>query len=210
MRAPFTAFMALLLVAGSFCLAKSKSRDPLPAYILRARTVSVVIDPEAGMSLEDPNANQIARRDVEAALLQWGRFEPQLAGQPADLIVVIRRGHHRLVTETVPDPRQNDRIGGINPTDNTTSIGGRQGPPDLGSPGPPGSRLPDPMSRPQTEIGNEDDSFAVYDGTAAKPLNAPAAWRYVAVDALRPHAVPAVAEFRKAVAAAEKAAANHP
>ncbi len=77
-------------------------------------------------TLEDPNANQIARRDVEAAFLHWGRLEPALAEQPADLIVVIRRGHRRLVSETIPDPRQNDRIGGISSADDGPTLGARQ------------------------------------------------------------------------------------
>jgi hypothetical protein len=47
----------------------------------------------------------------------------------------------------------------------------------------------------------------VFDGTVAKPLDGVPGWRYMAKDGLRPHGVPAVDEFRKAVAAAEKAAA---
>jgi hypothetical protein len=52
-----------------------------------------------------------------------------------------------------------------------------------------------------------DDSFVVYDGTVAKPLDGAPGWRYLGKDGFRPHGVPAVDEFRKAVAAAEKAAA---
>jgi hypothetical protein len=58
------------------------------------------------------------------------------------------------------------------------------------------------------EIGGMDDSFVVFDGTVAKPLNGAPGWRYMAPDGLRPHSVPAVEEFRKALAAAEKAAAE--
>jgi hypothetical protein len=198
----------LLLVP--FALAKGKSKDVLPGYVLTAKTVSVVIDPESGIDPEDPRANEIARKDVEAALLNWGRFEPMVAGQPADLIIVVRRGQRRPVSETIPDPRQNDRVGAINPTDNGMQIGGRQGQPPANpgmgpTPGPAGQS---PIT--QTEIGAVDDSFAVYDGSGARPLEAPPAWRYVAHDALQPRLVPAVAQFRKAVAAAEKAAANRP
>jgi hypothetical protein len=57
------------------------------------------------------------------------------------------------------------------------------------------------------EIGGADDSFVVFDGTVAKPLNGSPGWRYTAPDGLRPHSVPAVEEFRKAVVAADRAAA---
>jgi hypothetical protein len=210
MRARSTALFIGTVLAASMVLAKGK-KEILPPYVLTARTVSVVIDPHAGITLDDdPNANQIARRDVEAALQSWGRFEPALTGQPTDLIIVIRRGHGRRVDETMPDPRQNDRIGGINSSNDTMSVGGRQGtPPGQPSSGPPASRFPQAPAAPQTEIGGEDDSFAVYNGTIARPLDASPAWRYTAHDALHPHNVPAVDQFRKAVAAAEKAA-NHP
>jgi hypothetical protein len=203
-------FIGTILVA-SMALAKGKPKEILPPYVLSAHTVSVVIDPHAGISVEDdPNANQIARRDVEAALQNWGRLDPVLAGQPADLIIVIRRGHGRQVDETIPDPRQNDRIGGINSSNDSMSVGGRQGtPPGQPTSGPPAARFPQAPAAPQTEIGSADDSFAVYNGTIARPLDSSPAWRYTAHDALRPHNVPAVDQFRKAVAAAEKAA-NHP
>jgi len=56
-------------------------------------------------------------------------------------------------------------------------------------------------------MGGVDDSFMVYDGTVAKPLDGAPGWRYVSKDGLRAHGVPAVEEFRKVVAAADKAAA---
>lgn len=215
MRARSTALFIGTVLAASIAQAKGKPKEILPPYVLTARTVSVVIDPHAGISLDDdPNANQIARRDVEAALQSWGRLEPALAGQPTDLIIVIRRGHRRQVDETMPDPRQNDRIGGINSSNDSMSVGGRQGTPGSQSPGqpssgPPAARFPQAPAAPQTEVGGEDDSFEVYNGTIARPLDASPAWRYTAHDALRPHNVPAVDQFRKAVAAADKAA-NHP
>jgi hypothetical protein len=210
MRTRSVAIFAALLLLVPFSLAKGKSKDLLPGYVLTAKTVAVVIDPESGIDPEHPRANETARKDVETALLNWGRFEPMVAGQPADLIIVVRRGQRRPVTQTIPDARQNDRMGAINPTDNGMQIGGRQGQPPANpgmgpTPGPAGQS---PIT--QTEIGSVDDSFAVYDGSVARPLAAPPAWRYVAHDALQPHLVPAVAQFRKAVAAAEKAAANHP
>jgi hypothetical protein len=46
--------------------------------------------------------------------------------------------------------------------------------------------------------------FEVYRGGVQTPLDAPAVWRYIAKDCLRPPKVSAVDEFRKAIADAEK------
>src|SRR5271170_2581984 len=123
MRRRFFGFMmAGLLIAGT-ALAKGKSEKVLPPYILTARTVAVMVDPSAGIDPEDPRANQVAQKDVETALLNWGRFQPQIGTEGADLIIVIRRGHGKLVDTTISDPRQNNRAGVINPTDNGISAG---------------------------------------------------------------------------------------
>jgi hypothetical protein len=184
--------------------AKDKKKTILPAYVLTARTVAVVIDPGAGLAVDDPRANQVAQVDVEAALRTWGRFEPVMSGQPADLIIVVRRGHGRMVQPTIRDPRQSG------PIDGSGGIGAENSrPPGLSGP----ASAPGPTSAapyPQTEIGSPDDSFIVYQGGVDKPLDSPPAWRYTAGDALQPHSVPAVEQFRKAVAEAEKAAAKGP
>jgi len=208
MRRRFFGFvMAGLLIAGT-ALAKGKSEKVLPPYILTARTVAVMVDPSAGIDPEDPRANQVAQKDVETALLNWGRFQPQIGTEGADLIIVIRRGHGRLVDTTISDPRQNNRPGVINPTDNGIGVGAQRGPqPNPGgnfpNGGPPQSQSP----QPQTEIGGTEDSFTVFDGKVARPLDSAPGWKYMAQDGLRPHGVPAVDEFRKAVAAGDKAAA---
>jgi hypothetical protein len=195
-----------LLVTCAF--AKDKTKTTLPAYVLHAQTVAVIIQPGAGMSIEDPRANQVAQKDVEAALLKWGRFEPVLSTQAADLIIVVRKGSGRLMDETMPDPRQNNRAGVINPTDNGVSMGGQHGPqPGLSSDPSLGPNQGSP--RPQAEMGQTDDSFAVFKG-GENPLDATPAWRYVTRDGLSSPSVPAVAAFKKAVADAEKAAAKQP
>src|SRR6266852_5164207 len=107
-------------------------------------------------------------------------------------------------------PMQNNRPDAINPTDNGIGVGVQNPsrPPNMGDPngaGPPTQQRP--TAQPQMEIGGTDDSFVVFDGTVAKPLNGAPGWRYMAPDGLRPHSVPAVEEFKKAVAAADKAAA---
>jgi hypothetical protein len=195
--------MTLLMAGGGF--AKDK-KNILPEYVLRARTVSVLVDPYAGVSIDDPRANQVAQKDVETALLNWGRFDPTLSTQNVDLIIVVRRGNKRMVDSTISDSRQNDRAGVMNPTDNGISLGGQRGQ----QPNTPGAMSRDPgPAAPQTqmEVGQVEDSFTVYQAGVDDPLNRPPVWRYVAKDGLRPHDVPAVAEFRKALAAAEKAAA---
>jgi hypothetical protein len=205
-----TLFVVSLLV--TFGFAKDK-KNVLPPYVLSAKTVVVIIDPSAGISIDNPRANQDAQRDVEAALLSWGRFEPVLSKQMADLIIVVRKGSGRMMNETMPDPRQNERPGIVTPNDNGVSMGGQHGP-QSGVPGQPGmgpGQQPGQQpSGPQTEIGLADDSFVVYQGGVEKPLDAPATWRYVAMDGLSPHSVPAVAAFKKAVENAEKAAAKKP
>jgi hypothetical protein len=219
MKRHLSALVTVGLLAVVPVLAKSKDK-PLPPYILQAHTVAVVIDPNAGIDPEDPRANQVAQKDVETALLNWGRFQPVISPVEADMIIVIRKGHGRLVDATITDPRQNDRAGVINPTDNGIGVGAQRGSqPNLGgsdgarypqgtapSPGsapPPQSQVP----QPQLEIGGADDSFTVYEGKVAKPLDGAPGWKYVAPDGLHSHNVPAVDAFKKAVAAGEKAAA---
>ena len=83
------ATMAAVL-SSTLTLAKDKPKSTLPTYILQARTVSVIIDPTAGESLDDPRANEVAQRDVETALLNWGRFQPspRWPATRGDLIIV--------------------------------------------------------------------------------------------------------------------------
>jgi hypothetical protein len=196
----FVAFF--LIVSAGF--AKDKKKAILPPYVLTAQTVTVIIDPEAGISVDNPHANQTAQKDVETAILRWGRFNPILSTQSADLIIVVRKGNGRLFDQTMPDPRQNNRPGSITQTDDSMSVGAQHGPqPNLSS-GPSAAPTATPS---QTEIGTTYDSFTVYEGHVKNPLDGPPAWRYIATDALHSHEVPAVDQFRKAIAEAEKAAA---
>jgi hypothetical protein len=206
----FVTLMAGLLMA-TFAGAKNKAEKNVPNYILSAKTVAVMIDPQAGIDVDDPRANQVAQKDVETALLNWGRFQPTISTQGADLIIVIRKGHKGVVDTTINDSRQNNRVGVINPAANGVSIGAQHGRQPDGS----GAGVPDASEQgtphPQTEIGAVGDSFTVYKGDSDHPLDSSAGWSYVAKDGLRSHNVPAVDEFRKAVAAADKAAAaKHP
>ena len=207
-RASVLVAMTLLMAPLGF--AKDK-KPPLPLSVLHAKTVAVLIDPEAGVSIDDPRANQIAQKDVEVALLNWGKYEPLLDTQTADLIIVVRKGHGHPVDETISDSRQNNRPGAINPTDNGVALGAQRGrtPGSILDPSNPSSNNPD-SAHPQAEIGDSDDSFLIYQGGVPNPLANPPIWRYVAKDALHSHNVPAVDQFRKAVADTEKLEAKKP
>ncbi len=206
MRVP-TVLMAGLLMAVP-AVAKDKDKI-LPAYILQAHTVVVIIDPDAGVDVQDPRANQVAQKDVEAALMKWGRFELLNGSQKADLVVVIRRGHKRATDMTVSDPAQNNRVG-VTATDNGMGAGAQNGraPVVGGYPDSPSARAAQAqIPAPQAEIGFTEDSLVVYSGVSERPLDSAPGWRYLGQEGLHPHGVPAVEEFRKAVAAADKAAA---
>jgi hypothetical protein len=202
MRASALFVVLFLTVSPGF--AKDKKKATLPPYVLTAQTVTVVVDPEAGISVDNPLANQTAQRDVETAILRWGRLNPILSTQSADLIIVVRKGNGHLVDQTMPDPRQNNRPGSITQTDDSMTIGAQHGHQPSLSSGP--SAVPTGAPS-QTEVGTVYDSFIVYEGHVDNPLNNPPAWRYVANDALHSHDVPAVEQFRKAIAEAEKSAA---
>jgi hypothetical protein len=196
-----------LLVDG--VLAKD-SKPLVPPYVLNAHTVAVVVDPDAGVSLTDPDANQVAQRDVEAAILKWGRFTTVLGSRQADLVIVLRKGHGKLVDETIPDPRQNSRPGSISSADNGINIGAQHGsqPGLQNGSAADGDQIGTRGGHPQTEIGGVYDSFVVYEGNVERPLDGAAGWRWVRKDGLRSHDVPAVDEFRKAITEAEKQAAK--
>lgn len=200
-------------------LAKSKSEQKiLPVYVVTAHTVAVIVDPGAGVDPEDPWANQVAQKDVETALVNWGRYMPMMSPQEADLVIVVRKGHGRLVNETINDPRQNNRAGVINPTANGVQVGVQHGHnPDGSVPGqasstddpPPGgqsTRMP-PGGGTQTETGSVVDSFSVYQGHRSDPMDWAPAWRRDVKNGLHSHDVPVVDEFRKVVAEADKAVA---
>jgi hypothetical protein len=211
MKMRWIALMAAAVMLAAPVLAKSKDKA-LPPYILTARTVAVVIDPSAGIDPDDPRANDVARKDVETALMNWGRFQPVMSPEGADLVIVIRKGHKRLVDETISDPRQNNRAGSITPMDNGVGVGAQRGQPNLGTQDgsgryPQGQSPQSQVPQPQMEIGGPEDSFLVLDGKTARPLDGAPGWRYMSQDGLRQHNVPAVEEFKKAVVAGDKAAA---
>jgi hypothetical protein len=199
LKRAFAVFLLSLLATCGF--AKDKTKNILPAYVLQAKTVAIVIDPNAGISIDDPRANEVAQRDVEAAFLKWGRLNPVSDPKTADLIVMVRKGNGRLMEEGLPDIRQN---GGINPNNRGGSIGPPRGSQSDQSPDP---GLGSSRQSSQPGMGDAADLFSVFKG-GQNTLYATPVWTYAGRDGLSPQNVPAVTAFKKAVAAAEKAEAE--
>jgi hypothetical protein len=200
---PFRLSLLLSLVLLLACLApaNNKKKDSLPAEVLDARTVVVLVDPDAGVSTSAPLANRTAQEDVEKALAKWGRLQPVLIGNTADLVITVRKGNGKIVQPTVSGEPTNDRPVVVVPSDNGIHIGVQQGrPPDSTQPLPA-----DTSPRLGAEMGPTEDTFLVYrGGSGSPPLERAPVWRYVAKNGLRSPDVPAVIEFRKAVEAALK------
>jgi hypothetical protein len=211
--------VGLVLVVPMFAKSKDKA---LPQYILQAHTVAVIVAPAKEIDPEDPQADLIAQKDVETALTKWGRFQPVNNTLGADLIIMVHKGREKPVDATMSDPNQN-RSGGVNPANN----GGPMGAPSGGSPGggypttggqpvggqrypqsgsqqPPTPQVPTPIMEPV----DTEDSFTVFDGRAERRMEDTPGWRYVGLDGLHSHTVPVVESFKKAVIAADKAAAE--
>ena len=190
----------LVLLSASLMLAGGKKKILLPAYVLQAHTVCVLIDPTAGTSMTAPLANRTAQEDVEKALAKWERFSPVLDTQTADLVITVRKGSGKIVHPTIGGLPTNDRPVIIQPRDNGGSVAVQQGhPPGTTQTGPQ-----DTKSHPQMEAGPPDDMFVVYEGHIDGPEGRAPVWQYEQNDALKSPDVPAVAEFRKLIDEAEK------
>src|SRR5262245_47669440 len=189
-------FAAAVLLSSTLLVFAGDDKKPVvPGYVLRAETVFVLIDPDAGTSPASPQANQKARDDVEKAIMKWGRFRLVMEPSTADLIIVVRKGSGKIVQPTIGGLPTNDRPVIVQPTDSGIRLGGQKG-------RSPGSTDPSPQDThpaPQIEAGMSDDMFVVYHGGAGNPLDGPPVWRYMSKDALKSPSVPAVAEFRKAI-----------
>jgi hypothetical protein len=191
---------AALLILSVTASAKKK-KVLLPTEVLQARTAWVIVDPNAGVDVREPQANNLARSAVESALARWGRLQPVTDASQADLIIVVRKGNGRMVNPTIGGTRANDPppMAGQNPDSGMNGSGpARTGPPLYGQSEP----------HPQMEVGDEEDTFFVYrcehmqDG--GNPLKSPPVWRYSGTNALHAPDVPAVDAFRRVIQEAEK------
>jgi hypothetical protein len=204
------ALSLLVFLFSSLATAKDKNKSVLPEDVLRARTVLVMVNPEAETSLEHPNDNRNAVRDVEEAIMRWGRFSLVMEATTADLIIMVQANNGKLVSPTIEGgsvdhrPVIIDSAGDANIQ--STRIGVQRG-------NPIGDRNDDPMpntgAHPGARVGTTDQMFMVYRGrsgyVAAGPDDIPV-WRYNGKGGLHSPDVPAVGEFRKVVEEAEKQA----
>ena len=206
-RRGLTVSVCLLLGCCLVAAGKDKKKILLPDDVLRAETVLVIVDPQAGIAADAPTANRTAQEDVERALMNWGRFRLVMEAADADLVISVRRGNGKLAQPTIGGVPNNSRPVIFEPTDSGGRVGGHTGNmpggDGVGDNGPP-------HPSPQLEVGSANDTFAVYRGNRGTPLDSPPVWRYIAKDALRSPGVPAVDEFRKLVAEAEKQRAAKP
>lgn len=197
--------LAALLIAPAF--AKDKKKSVIPEYVLRAQTVRVVIEPDAGEPLDRPRANETARENVEKALSEWGRFRVVMDGAESDLVIAVRTGNDKGMQPTIKGGPIDQRGGVAQGTDSTVRIGGQRGQNPMSDPNN------DPMDRQphmSNEIGPSQDMFAVYRGDVGDALDASPVWRLISKDCLQSPNVSAVEAFRKALADAEKSVTPPP
>jgi hypothetical protein len=200
--------IALALVLASLSAATdAKSKQELPDVVLQARTVLVVVDPDATSSVSSPNENETARQAVEQALMKWGRFSFATDARTADLVISVQKGHSGTVS---PTTGRGDTTGPVvlNPGAGGVIIGGHRGaPPPLTD---PSSEPPATGPHPGAQIGQSQDELKVYQGRVEYPLDRSPIWRYDGKDGLNQPAVNAVADFRKAIERSEQAKAKKP
>jgi hypothetical protein len=201
----------LVILLSGISLSAAKKKPQVPAYILNAQTICVIIDPDAGMSMSDPLGNKTAQDEVEKAFMKWARF--QLVQEPgrADLVIVIRKGANKPVDRTIGNVPTNSRPGTVQQTDNAIRIGGQKGTP----PGSPQQTMPqDTRPEQQTEVGTgvAQDSFVVYGPGRGDLGSSPGSqmgdrnigWRDMGKNILKSPDITAVADFRKAIEETEK------
>ena len=202
MPARLSVLLALAVLLSAPAAAKDKKKPTISEFVLRAQTIRVMIDPNAGEPLDQPQANAIARDNVEKSFLEWGRYRLVMDGEESDLVIVIRTGDGRMGRPTIKGGPVDQRPGIGQSTDDSVRIGAQRGQPPMTDPtAGPQNRSP----RMSDEVGPSEDSFAVYLGGPTNPTDSSPVWRYIGKECLRPQPkVAAVEEFRKAVADAEK------
>ena len=191
----------LLLLSIPHADAKSKRRQLLPDYVLKAQRVFVVVNPDAGEPLTNPTANRTAQDDVEKAMMKWGRFNLVMEPQTADLVIAVRKGYGG--GPAIRNSPADDRPVIYQRSVGDVRVGSQQGrPPDLTNSGLGTSEDRGPHI--SSQMGASEDTFEVYLGGVEYPLDASPIWRYMAKGALKGPQVSAVEQFRKAIDESEK------
>jgi hypothetical protein len=195
----------VLCFTSSVAFGKKKEKAVFPEILVRAQTVFVMIQPDAGEPMNDPAANRKVREEVEKALMSWGRYRLVQEAYTADIVVAVKKGTEKAATPTISGGPVDKRPVTLETTDDQLRIGAAQGrPPGSGS----DETSSDGRAHPSVEVGSSDDSFLVYLGGETFTPNSASIWSYRAKNALRPPDVAAVQQLRKAIADAEKAAAQ--
>ena len=88
----------------------------LPDFVLKAKTVLVVIMPDAGEPIDGPSANRKVQEEVEKALLKWGRYRLALDKYTADLVISVRRGTGKAANPIINGGPVDTRPGTIETT----------------------------------------------------------------------------------------------
>jgi hypothetical protein len=206
-----SAAIVLTVVLAGTAIAKKKEKASLPNYVLKAQTVLVVILPDAGEPVGDSTANRKVQGEVEKALMKWGRYRLALDLNTADLVIGVRKGTGKVANPTVNGGPVDSRPASFETTDNQVRVLLQQGrPTDLTQQGTPTTDVSGPNDKAHTgmEVGAEDDTFMVFQGGVPYPLDIAPVWKHIAKDGLKPPAMAAVEQFRKAVEDSEKAAAQ--
>ncbi len=205
MRVCLFSLTALLLLASAAAKDKEKHQS-LPADVLRAHAVMVVIAPDAGEPLNDPQANARAQDEVEKAFMKWQRFEVVSEPSIADLIVTVRRGTGKAVSPTIKGGPLDQRPVILQPSDGSIRIGGHTGRPTDAS----GQDPIDAHPHAGTEYGRAEDTMEIYrcKRTVSEALDSIPVWRYTGKDSLKPPKLTAVEQFRKALDESDKAEAS--
>jgi hypothetical protein len=205
------ATVVVLVMSAGMASAKKKVKAYLPDYVLKAQTVLVVILPDAGEPIDDPSANRKAQVEVEKAFMKWGRYRLALDTNTADLVIGVRKGTGKVENPTINGGPVDSRPASIETTDNQVRVLVQQGRDQTQQGTPTDTSGPNSKAHPGMEVGAEDDTFMVFQGGLIyrpSPLDNASVWKYIAKDGLKPPAVAAVEQFRKAVEESEKAAAQ--
>lgn len=197
--------LAAACLLSPFLIAKDKKKQVLPDYVLQARTIAVIADPNEQMSMTNPNDLRDAEDNVEKALTKWGRFTPTVDPRQADLVIMIRKGRPAGGT-----------VGGMNPGNRPVIMQPGQTTPggSVSRGGVVWGQTPTETSQPQqtpggpapgAEVGPTRDLFELYRGQTLYPLDGPVIWRYMGKDALSEPDVRAVEAFKKVVTESDAA-----